>query len=109
VLKSGSQQELPKLSKKETIILELLVENEEMFGLEMVKASEGNLKRGSIYVLLSRMADKGYVESREEPRELPEIGIPRRKFMVTDRGKLVFRANAKAQEFFAAELATEGI
>ena len=106
---SNMQQELPKLSKKETIILDLLVENEEMFGLEMVKASEGNLKRGSIYVLLSRMADKGYVESREEPRKLPEIGIPRRKFMASDLGKRVHRANEKAQEFFAAELALEGL
>ncbi|MCB1025412.1 MAG: helix-turn-helix transcriptional regulator, partial [Acidobacteria bacterium] len=87
-MESGkNNKELPRLSKKELIILELLVNTGEMYGLEMVKESQGNLKRGSIYVLLSRMAEKGYVESREEPREFPEIGIPRRKFWATGIGE----------------------
>ena len=106
--KQNNQDELPRLSRKELAVLDLLVPKGEMFGLEMVKASEGNLKRGSIYVILSRMADKGYVESREVPREYPEIGIPRRKFVATDKGKSVYRATVKAQVFFAAELALEG-
>ena len=77
---SNSSSELPRLSRKELVILELLVSKVEMYGLEMVKKSKGSLKRGSIYVLLSRMAEKGYVDSREEPRVYPEIGIPRRKY-----------------------------
>jgi DNA-binding PadR family transcriptional regulator len=104
----NTQNELPRLSRKEFAILDLLVPIGEMYGLEMVKASDGNLKRGSIYVILSRMAEKGYVESREVPREYPEIGIPRRKFMPSDKGKKVYRANVKAQEFFIAELNLEG-
>ncbi len=106
---NNQRNQLPRLSKKEFAILDLLVPKGEMYGLEMVKASDGNLKRGSIYVILSRMAEKGYVESREVPREYPEIGIPRRKFMASENGKRVYRANVKAQEFFAAELALEGI
>ena len=37
----------------------------------MIESSEGELKRGTIYVTLERMGDKGYVESREESREHP--------------------------------------
>lgn len=108
--KDNNQEiELPKLSRKEFSILELLDSKGEMYGLEMVKESEGNLKRGSIYVILSRMSDKGYVESREEPREYPEIGIPRRKYWASGLGEKVYRANVKAQEFFNSELAWGGM
>lgn len=107
--KDNNQEiELPKLSRKEFAVLGLLVSKGEMYGLEMVKESEGNLKRGSIYVILSRMTDKGYVESKEEPREYPEIGIPRRKYRVSGLGESAYRANIKAQEFFNAELSWGG-
>ncbi len=99
-----SNNEFPKLSRKELLILEMLIGKGEMFGLEMVEASEGNLKRGTIYVTLQRMGDKGYIESREEPRSLPEIGIPRRKYSATGLGEKVYQTNLKAQEFFNNEL-----
>ena len=94
------QNEFPKLSSKEMKALEMLISNGEMFGLEMVEASEGELKRGTIYVTLSRMCDKGYLDSREEPRQFPEIGIPRRKYWATGLGEKVFEANVKAIQFF---------
>ena len=97
-------EEFPKLSRKEFSILQLLISKGEMFGLEMVEASEGELKRGTIYVTLQRMGDKGYIESREEPRELPEIGIPRRKYSATGLGERVYQTNIKAREFFNSEL-----
>jgi DNA-binding PadR family transcriptional regulator len=106
---NNTENKLPRLSRKEFAILELLVSKGEMYGLEMVKASEGNLKRGSIYVILSRMSDKGYIESREEPREYPEIGIPRRKYWASGLGERVYQANVKAQEFFNSQLLWEGI
>lgn len=99
-----SNNEFPKLSRKELLILEMLIGKGEMFGLEMVEASEGNLKRGTIYVTLQRMGDKGFVESREEPRQIPEIGIPRRKYSATGLGEKVYQTNLKAQEFFNNEL-----
>lgn len=99
--------EFPKLSRKEFKVLELLIAKGEMFGLEMVEASEGELKRGTIYVTLQRMGDKGYAESREEPRTMPEIGIPRRKYQATGLGEKVYQTNLKAQEFFNAEWAWE--
>lgn len=100
--------EFPKLSRKEFKILELLIANGEMFGLEMVSASEGELKRGTIYVTLQRMGDKGYIESREEPRTFPEIGIPRRKYSATGLGEKVFQTNLRAIEFFNTDFALEG-
>ena len=99
-MNESPHDEFPRLSRKDTLILEMLMSKDEMFGLEMVEASEGGLKRGTIYVTLQRMADKAYVESREEPRTMPEIGIPRRKYKATGLGERVCRANAKALEFF---------
>lgn len=104
-----SQNEFPKLSRKEFKVLELLIAKGEMFGLEMVEASEGELKRGTIYVTLQRMGDKGYTESREEPRNFPEVGIPRRKYWATGLGERVFQTNLKAQEFFNTDFAWGGI
>lgn len=95
-----STNNFPKLSQKEMLILEMLIGKGEMFGLEMVEASEGDLKRGTIYVTLQRMGDKGYIESREEPRQSPEIGIPRRKYWATGLGEKVYQTNLKAREFF---------
>lgn len=103
-MNNAEKDEFPKLSRKEVLILEMLMDAGEMFGLEMVEASEGGLKRGTIYVTLQRMADKGYVSSREVPRTLPEIGIPRRKYFATGLGQRVYNTNLKAQEFFNADL-----
>ena len=101
---NDKQNEFPKLSRKEMLTLEMLIGKGEMFGLEMVEASEGELKRGTIYVTLQRMSDKGYIESREEPRSMPEIGIPRRKYRATGLGEKIYQTNLRAIEFFNSEL-----
>lgn len=45
-------------------ILDILTESPEpMYGLDMVKASGGQLQRGTVYVLLGRMQDHGLVEA----------------------------------------------
>lgn len=90
---------MPKLTEKEFMILEMLIGTGEMYGLEMVKKSEGKLKRGTIYVTLSRMADKGFVESRQEDKPDHVPGIPRRLYCATGSGQRVFHAWAmmKAQ------------
>ena len=71
---------------------------------EMVEASEGELKRGTIYVTLQRMAEKGYVESREEARVEPEIGIPRRKFKPSGLGEKIFKAQQLALRYLEMNL-----
>ena len=74
---------LPKFSGTERLIIELLVEHDELFGLQMVELSEGRLKRGTVYVTLGRMQEKGYLESRQEPLPAGAIGLPRRLYRPT--------------------------
>ena len=98
-------QSLPPLPATERLILEMLVSSgNEMFGLELIEASNGRLKRGTIYVTLQRMAKKGLVESREEARVAPEIGIPRRLYVASGFGVRVLRAYASAASTFAMEV-----
>lgn len=82
----------PRLSHKEFVILEMLINNGEMYGLEMVSVSGGELKRGTIYITLQRMSKKDFIESREEAWSEPEIGSARRKYKITDFGEKVFKA-----------------
>ncbi len=84
--------DIPRLSQKEMAILTLLLHYGEAYGLEMVEASGGFLKRGTIYVTLSRMAKKGYVDSREEPPKEGEIGPLRRVYWATGDGKRALNA-----------------
>ena len=81
----------PTLSPKEHLVLELLSE-EEMFGLQLVEQSRGALKRGTVYVTLGRMQEKGYVESRTEDRHPGAIGLPRRLYRPTAYGLRVLTA-----------------
>jgi len=78
--------EIPKLSKKEAVILDLLVNQGRMYGLEVIRASD-ELKRGTVYVTLGRMAEKGYVDSDLE--NAPEGGVARRVYRATGHGKRV--------------------
>lgn len=84
--------QIPMLSAKEGLILQLLIANGESFGLALVAASHGELKRGTVYVTLDRMEDKGYVESRSEDKPLDAIGLPRRLYKPTGHGVRVLRA-----------------
>ena len=93
------------LSRKEAIILELLLGNKtEMFGLEMVEASGGNLKRGTVYVTLQRMKEKGFLDSKPEPRCVPEIGIPRRLYRATGLGERALAAYQAGQTVWLGRL-----
>ncbi len=46
-------------SRTETLILDLLRQGRERYGLELVEASGGRVKRGTVYVTLGRMEEKG--------------------------------------------------
>lgn len=74
---------LPRFSVTERLIIELLTVHEELFGLQMVEISGGRLKRGTVYVTLGRMQEKGYLESRQEPLPPGAIGLPRRLYRPT--------------------------
>ncbi len=51
----------PRLSPKESLIVEELLRGDELYGLQLVAASRGRLKRGTVYVTLGRMEDKGFI------------------------------------------------
>lgn len=84
-------------SPKEVEILSLLLNGREMYGLEMVKASEGALKRGTIYVLLDRLEDRGFVTSRAEKLE-GVSGMPRRLYQITGQGQRALHAMRSAHQ-----------
>jgi len=90
-------QELPRLSNTEFEIMNLL-RSREMYGLEMVKCSP-SLKRGTIYVTLDRMTDKGFVTSRAV-RNPNEAGMPKRVYSITALGRRVLHAREAAVAAF---------
>jgi len=80
------------LPPKERMILELLVAAGPLYGLELVERSAGALKRGTVYVTLSRMETKGFVTSEQEDPPAGAIGLPRRRYRPTGRGERALRA-----------------
>lgn len=67
-------------------MLQLLAANGDLYGLQLVAASGGRLKRGTVYVTLGRMEDKGFVTSA--PGETPQSGgLPRRLYTATPLGR----------------------
>lgn len=69
----------------ERMVLSLLDANGEAYGIELVRGSDGVLKRGTVYVLLSRMEDEGLVESRAE--DAPHLAYPRWIYSLSEQGK----------------------
>ncbi|HJZ72501.1 MAG TPA: helix-turn-helix transcriptional regulator [Vicinamibacterales bacterium] len=80
-------QHAPSLSAKERLILELLVRDGALYGLQMVAASKRRLKRGTVYVTLGRMERKGYIASRLEDAPPQTGGLPRRLYTITANGR----------------------
>jgi len=82
----------PSLSGKEQLVLGLLVANGPSYGLQLVSASNGRLKRGTVYVTLGRMEEKGYVESEPDPEASDDLVLPRRIYRPSPYGLRVLQA-----------------
>ena len=93
-------ERLPKLSTAERLIVEMLAARGELFGLQMVELSEGRLKRGTVYVTLGRMQEKGYLESRQEALPAGAIGLPRRLYHPTGLAMRVLAAWKAAEQMY---------
>ena len=93
-------EHLPKFSAAERQIIELLAEHEELFGLQMVELSGGRLKRGTVYVTLGRMQEKGYLESRQEPLPEGAIGLPRRLYRPTGLAMRILATWKAAEQIY---------
>jgi DNA-binding PadR family transcriptional regulator len=83
---------LPTLSAKERIVLELLVSSGAKYGLQLVDDSRGRLKRGTVYVTLGRMEQKGLVESQHEPATRDPDALTRRMYRASGYGQRVLEA-----------------
>jgi len=77
--------------------------HDRMYGLELVAASGGRLKRGTVYVTLGRMIQKGLVEAEPEKFADDSGLVPRRMYRVTPYGFRVLRAWTLAAESLAWE------
>lgn len=75
------------MNEQEMTILEILDRNHrEMSGLEIVKQSQGELKRGTVYIWLQQLEDKLLITSRAEEKVDPMIQIPRLLYRITESG-----------------------
>ena len=83
---------IPTLPPKERLILDLLIAEGPLFGLQLVALSGGALKRGTVYVTLGRLEAKGFVISEQEAMPDGAIGLPRRLYRPTPLGERVRRA-----------------
>jgi DNA-binding PadR family transcriptional regulator len=89
------------LPPRERLILELLTAGGPQFGLQLVEASGGHLKRGTVYVTLGRLQQKGFIESEPEPALPGAIGLPRRIYRPTALGARALRAFAELSRSLA--------
>ena len=87
----GSHPRVLTVSPKELLVLELL-RHQELYGLQPVAASRGRLKRGTVYVTLGRMEEKGYITSTLDAPPSGTGGLPRRIYAVTALGRRMFMA-----------------
>jgi DNA-binding PadR family transcriptional regulator len=98
---------LPRLSAKEFEILKLLRSGSALYGLELVKESDGSLKRGTIYVTLGRMEEKGYVTSEKEASQ-SHSGLPRRTYRISGLGSKLLSATELAAAIVGSGEAIHG-
>src|SRR3954463_6287897 len=96
---------IPSLPDKERPLLDLLIRGAELYGLELVAASKGRLKRGTVYVTLGRMEDKGFISSRLEDAPANQGGLPRRIYEPTAFGRRVMKAYSQVARALIPETA----
>jgi len=75
------------LSSKQELVIDLL-RHGPMYGLDIVKKSGGNLRRGTVYLTLTAMEAEGLIEAEVIPAD-PAM-MPRRLYRVTDDGLQTF-------------------
>jgi DNA-binding PadR family transcriptional regulator len=82
----------PFATRTELLILGLLTsEPAGMYGLALVAASNGKLKRGTVYITLGRLEEKGFIKSVED-RSCGHSGLPRPRYKLTAQGVRILAA-----------------
>ena len=81
----------------QALILRFLIDSESMYGLEMVKKSDGQLKRGTVYVLLDRMEDSKLIKSKLVAPKGGQKGPKRRTYRITANGRTAYKERCEHQ------------
>lgn len=78
------------MAPKELMALRLLIDNPKgLYGSEFVHLSGGKLPRGTVYILLERMVDKGHVREVAEPAT-PSLQLARTRHVITAAGRAAY-------------------
>ena len=82
----------PFATETELLVLRLLRDAPAgLYGLQLVSTSDGKLKRGTVYVTLGRLEEKGFVESRTKAQS-EHAGLPRPVYRITGLGQRALAA-----------------
>lgn len=82
----------PFATETELLVLRLLRDKPAgMYGLQLVETSGGRLKRGTVYVTLGRLEEKGFVDSRT-PQKTKHAGLPRPIYRLNGAGERALAA-----------------
>lgn len=85
------------MSDLQLIIISMLLKKDGMYGLELVKGSNGRLKRGTIYVTLDRMEEAKLLKSELVAPSGGQRGPRRRQYRVTGEGRKIFEERMRQQ------------
>ena len=77
------------MSNKLTALRLLTQHPDGLYGSEMVRLSEGKLTRGTVYTMLERMIDEGFVREVEEPATA-SLKLARTRHFITAEGKRAY-------------------
>jgi DNA-binding PadR family transcriptional regulator len=80
----------PFATEAEIKVLTILAEDVGLYGLEIVRQSNGTVKRGGVYVILNRLEERGLVWSRVSRTGNP--GLPRPRYGITEAGERMLKA-----------------
>lgn len=77
----------------EMLVMRILQsEPQGLYGLQVVDRSDGVVKRGSVYVLLGRLEEKGFVKMIRPKSDADHAGKPRPTYRLTGEGAKVLAA-----------------
>lgn len=85
------------LTSTEQKLLAMLVSLGEAHGLLLFRHAKGAFKKGTVYVLLGRLRERGFVTSRNVSLPEGEIGPSRVVYRVTEVGTLALKSWAAAE------------
>jgi len=96
------------MAPKELKALILLMDHREgLFGSELVGLSDGYLSRGTVYTLLERLVQKGYVTEQDVPATT-SYQIARTKHHITGAGQKAVHDYLNVMNLYRAPSLTSG-